>query len=209
MSTCCLCPRSSQPSPSRSAVATTVPGSQRPPSCSASACQLARGHARQEPVRLSLGADLAHDGDELGQRRQEHAGRGGPSQLLDDDGQLDEAAPEAAQVDVHRECRPAEPCQPVGEVVAAPAPVGDVAHQLGRALACQCRPGAVAQLELLVGELEIHAVPLSHRASPPGRRRHWIGSWHPERYAAGACDARMSPSRRTPWSRRRRRGTRG
>ena len=111
-STCCLWPRSSQPSPSRSAVATTV---QRVPAAALvqrqRAGRAARGHAGQEPVGLGRGARLAHDRGRTGSSRQEGPGRGGPAHLLQHDRQLDEAAAEAAQVDVDRERRPAEPGQ--------------------------------------------------------------------------------------------------
>src|SRR5690606_10675222 len=76
-----------------------------------------------------------------------------------------------AEVDVDGERRPAQPGDGGGQRVRARAAAGHAPHEVGRALAGEGRPHGLPQLELLVVELEVHAVPLSHwapdRAPPP------------------------------------------
>ncbi len=146
----------------------------------------ARGHAGQEAVGLGGGARLPHDRGEQGLGGEEGPGRRGPAHLLQQHRQLDEAAAEAAQVDVDGQRGPAQPAERGGQLLQAGAAAGDVAHHSGRALPGERRPRAVAQLQLLVGELEVHRLPLSTGRRRRARELSPTRGWgeHSERYVA-------------------------
>ena len=124
------------------------------------AVELTGGHPRQESAHLGQGPGLPHGRDELRHRGQEGTRSRRPAQLLEHHRQLHEAPTEAAEVDVDGERRPAQPAELAAEALGFSAADGYLPDQPGRALTGEDCASAVAELQLLVRELEVHDVPL-------------------------------------------------
>ena len=114
------------------------------------------GHPAEEPGPLLGRAELTDDRCELGGRGQEGTGGDHTAELLDHDGELHRAEPEAAVGLRHRERRPAELDHLLPQRLGRGALLDDLTDERHRALAGEHRADAVAQLFLVFGELEFH-----------------------------------------------------
>ena len=92
----------------------------------------AGGDVRQQPLPCRGVGELADGRRELGRRRQERAGDGRATQLLGDDGQLEEAHADAAVLGVDREPRPVQTDHLPPHLGGVTAALIDSSHDRGR-----------------------------------------------------------------------------
>ena len=139
----------------------------------------AGGHTREEALLLLERPDLADHRDELGHRGQERPGCHGATQLLDDDGRLEDGQPDAAELLGDGEGGPVEGDHGPPQLLGGLAGLDDGPHQVDGALLLKEGTHRVTQLFLLSRELELHrtpspAVPVASPtlpAAPVGGRR--------------------------------------
>ena len=123
--------------------------------------------------------DLADQRDELGHRGQERPGRHGATELLDDDGRLEEGQPDAAELLGDGEGGPVEGDHGSPQLLGGLTGLDDGPHHVDGALLLEEGTHRVTQLFLLSRELELHctpspAVPVASPtlpAAPVGGRR--------------------------------------
>ena len=119
------------------------------------------GDLRQEALPLFGGADLADHRGELGDGGQQRPGRDGPTQLLDDDGHLDEGETDATVLLGDGQGGPIKCDHGAPELLGWLARLHHGTDELDGALLLEEGADRAAQLFLLGRELELHRTPFT------------------------------------------------